>query len=191
MSENVVLFTLSFFQKDECYFLVIFCAVFHLFHRRITTTLLYGTGDLVNDGQNDDYQQHHADDSHNDHHLHVGPPLLPLQLPGSLLELARPMLQRIRPTVQLRQLLVPLQNLLHVDAHDADDLVDLGLRLLQLVIGRRLLLVAVLAASGRLDAIGTFWCGHFGNLVDVIGTATRRLNATGYCGIDGFYAPKH
>lgn len=125
----------------------------------------YGTeriaGRLVNDGQNDDDQQHDADDAHDDHHLHVGPPLLPLQLSGPLLELTGPVLQRIRPAVQLRQLLVPLQNLLHVDAHDADHLVDLGLRLLQLVRGGRIRAHCSVTASGRLDAIGSFGGGHF------------------------------
>lgn len=103
---------------------------------------------------NDDNQQHHADNAHDDHHLHVGPPLLPLELTSALLKLARPVLQCVRPAVQLRQLLVPLQHLLHVDAHDADHLVDLGLRLLQLVVGGGGILPVGLT-SGRLDATGT------------------------------------
>lgn len=123
----------------------------------VKNTVYYGTRNgscLVNDGQNDDNQQHHADDAHDDHHLHIGPPLLPLELAGPLLELARPVLERVRPAVQLRQLLVPLEHLLHVDAHDADHLVDLGLRLLQLVRrGGGILLARLALAAGRLDAI--------------------------------------
>lgn len=84
----------------------------------------------------DNDKQHDGDHAQNDHHLHVGPPLLALQLAGLLLELGCALLQLIGPLAQLRQLLVPLQHLLHVHPHDADHLVHLGLCLLQSLVGR-------------------------------------------------------
>lgn len=59
-------------------------------------------------------------------HLAVLPPVLPLELGCAGLELRGPGLQRVCPVVELRQLLVPLQHLVHVDPHDVHHLRDGG-----------------------------------------------------------------
>uniref|UniRef100_A0A7G3AGQ4 Putative secreted protein n=1 Tax=Lutzomyia longipalpis TaxID=7200 RepID=A0A7G3AGQ4_LUTLO len=46
------------------------------------------------------------------------------------------MLQGIRPLIQLRQLLIALQHLLHIHPHYAHDLIHLGLCLLEALIAR-------------------------------------------------------
>jgi hypothetical protein len=61
--------------------------------------------------------------------LHVGKPEPVLHLPGLLLKLRGPVLQRVRPLIQLGQLVVPVENLLNIILHDAHDLVDLRLLL--------------------------------------------------------------
>lgn len=82
---------------------------------------------------NDD-QKNDSDDSHNDHHLHVGPPLLSLELAGLLLELGRAVLQGVGPVIKLRKLLIPLEHLFDVHAHYSDDFIDLLLRLLETLV---------------------------------------------------------
>lgn len=78
-----------------------------------------------------DNQQNDSDDSHNDHHLHVGPPLLSFELAGLLLELRGAVLQGVGPVIELRKLLIPLEHLLDVYAHYSDDFIDLLLSLLK------------------------------------------------------------
>ncbi len=93
-----------------------------------------------------------ANDATGDEELHVLQPELVLQLARLLLELRRAILERVRPLVQLRQLGVPLKDLLHVVLHDADNLVDLGLLLCHPPLRHHLL---HLLGSGQRFAIGT------------------------------------
>lgn len=55
-------------------------------------------------------------------HLAIFPPVLVLEFGGAALKLRSSGLQGIGPVVQLRQLLVPLQDFVHVHAHDVDHL---------------------------------------------------------------------
>lgn len=78
-----------------------------------------------------DYEQHDADNSHDDHHFHVGPPLFTLQLSSLLLELRRAMLQCVSAMIELRKLLVTLQHFFDIHSHDSDYLVHFLLCLLE------------------------------------------------------------
>lgn len=68
-----------------------------------------------------------------------------LQFAGLLFELRRSVLQRIGTLIEFAQFLVTFQHLFHVYAHDADHFVDFGLRLLQALLGGRLLLLLTIA----------------------------------------------
>lgn len=57
-------------------------------------------------------------------HLAVFPPVLVLEFGGAALELRGAGLQGVGPVVQLRQLLVSLQDFVHVHAHDVHHLRD-------------------------------------------------------------------
>ena len=74
-------------------------------------------------------QQDEAQDAPDDDVLHVLHPEFVLQLAGLLFELRCPVLEGVSSLVQLGQLRVPLEDLLHVALHDAHDLVNLGLLL--------------------------------------------------------------
>lgn len=87
--------------------------------------LLTAGGPSNNDN---DYDQNNS--NKNCPHLAVFPPELSLQLPSLLLKLWSPLLQGVCAIIQLRQLLISLQNFFHVCAHDIHNLIDLGLRLL-------------------------------------------------------------
>ena len=62
--------------------------------------------------------------THTHTHLAVFPPVLVLEFGGAALELRGSGLQGVGPVVQLRQLLVSLQNFVHVHTHDVDHLRD-------------------------------------------------------------------
>ena len=78
-----------------------------------------------------DYEENDADNSHDDHHLHVGPPLFSFQLSSLLLKLRRAVLQSVSAMIELRKLLVTLQHLFDIHSHDSDYLVHFLLRLLE------------------------------------------------------------
>jgi len=84
-----------------------------------------GGGD--DDDQEDDGHDH-PDDCH---HLHVLPPVLPLQTSSLSLKLVCSLLKIVGPLIELGELAVPLQHLLHVDPHDVHHLPNLRLRLRQ------------------------------------------------------------
>jgi len=89
-------------------------------------------GGLPAGGRDDDDQE---DDGHNHpddpHHLHVLPPVLPLEARRLSLKLVCPLLKIVGPLVEFGELAVPLQHLLHVDPHDVHHFPDLRLRLRQ------------------------------------------------------------
>ncbi|GMT08902.1 hypothetical protein PFISCL1PPCAC_199 [Pristionchus fissidentatus] len=109
---------------------------------------------LVARPHDNDDDENGSDGAHDDDHLDVLPPVLALESGSRLLELRGSLLECVGAVVQLRQLRVALQHLLHVDLQDADDLVDLGLRLLQPLVLR----ASTLRAASCISASFHFVC---------------------------------
>ena len=84
-------------------------------------------------------QQNYPDDRASNYILEVLQPKLVLQFPGLLLKLRGTVLQSISPLIQLRELLVTLQDFFNIVFHDADHLVYLGLLLSHASLGHDLL----------------------------------------------------
>lgn len=84
-------------------------------------------------------QEDQTQDTTNDDVLHVLQPELVLQLPSLLFKLGSTILQGVRSFVQLAQLCVSVKDLLDVVAHDANNLVHLGLLLGHASLGHDLL----------------------------------------------------
>lgn len=97
---------------------------------------------------NNNYQQNDPNHSHDDHHLHVCPPLFALQFTGLLLKLRGAMLEGISTVVQLGQFLVSLEHFLNIYAHNSNNFVDFGLRLLQSFVVL-VVIIVILARAGR------------------------------------------
>ena len=77
----------------------------------------------------DQTQHYQAHNGPGNDSLEVLHPELVLHGSGLLLELSTAVLEGISPLLQVPQLPVPLQDILHVGVHDPDDLLDLGLLL--------------------------------------------------------------
>ena len=103
--------------------------------RRISTLRLIIHEELpVEESQHDQTNNRTSDDR-----LEVLHPELVLHGSGLLLKLSTPILQSISSLLQVSQLPVPLQHILHVLVHDPDHLVHLGLLLGHPPLGHHLL----------------------------------------------------
>jgi len=128
----------------------------------------------------DEPENEQPDNASSDDRLHVLHPELVFQFSRAFLKLAGAILQRICFLVELIELLVALQHLFDVVAHDVDNFVDLGLLLGHPFLSHDLL---HLRRAGQRLAVGTertaiwtdgrlclslFYVGHFMqfNLVD-------------------------
>ena len=106
-------------------------------------------------------QQNYPDDRASNDILEVLQPKLVLQFPGLLLKLRGTILQSISPLIQLRELLVTLQDFFNIVFHDADHLIYLGLLLSHASLGHNLL---HLLRPGKWLAVGPEGTAIWGRL---------------------------